>query len=470
MQRWQLTVGLFSAALLAALVAPRLAAAPPMSPPTPQIPSRVAERPTPPPGLPIGHVEVTARLDRAAILADATSERFLTITVGAVATRGPMIRRPIDLAVVMDVSGSMSANGKMDHAKRAAKRLVSEMHPEDTYALVTFEDDATTVIPPTQVLDPGLLHRAIDQIYEGGGTNLYAGLDRGAREIRRGLEDDAVGRVVVLSDGHANVGTIEPDALARLASEWAADGVTVSTIGLGLDFNEDLLATLSDVAGGTYAFVDDPNELETVFAAELNRSVSLVARRTAVHITLPAGVDGLEVIGWDAERHAQGWTVWLGDVYAGETRKIVARVRVDGGDSGSVEVADVRAEYHDLIEGRMSASTATAAAQVTTDPERLGASMNRDAAAEASRAWGTWHLDQSARAYAEGNVEESKRLISEGRKVLESAARQLAMPSLAEDAEALRNLGDVVETYDPSSIEGKRAIKGGKEMFRGRAR
>lgn len=478
MQRWHLTVGLAGLALIGAALAPRLSAltqiavAPPTPPAPPPIPE-ILPTPVAPPAAPSvagGHLRLEAGLDRTALLAGSPSERFLAITVSAPDDLGSSFRRPVDLAVVLDASGSMSARGKIDYAKRAAKLLASSMERGDTYTLVTFNDDAVTVVPATRVDDPTVIHRAIDRVYEGGGTNLYAGMDRGAHEVQRSLEPGAVGRVVVLSDGNANVGVTDPSALSRYASTLAGQGVAVSTIGLGLDYNEDLLATISDVGGGTYDFVDDPRELEAVFTDELDRTASVVARSTSVSISLPDGVTPVEVIGWDAERTETGWTVWMGDVYAGESRKIIARVRVDAPDVGTLQVASLAADYTDLVEDRAARTEAVAQATVTRSHADVERSVDTTRAAEANRAWGNWYLDMSTRAYERGEVTESRRLLRQGRSVLSEASQAYSAPMLQQDIQALEELDDIVVSHEAGSDAGKRAIKSAKETYRGRAR
>ena len=359
----------------------------------------------------------------------------------------------------------MSARGKIDYAKRAAKLIASEMDPGDTFSLITFNDEATTVIGATSVSDPRSIHRQIDRIYEGGGTNLYEGLSRGAREVERTLHDEAVGRVVILSDGHANVGVTDTDSLSRYAATIAGKGVSVSTIGLGLDYNEDLLANMADLSGGTYDFVDDPRDLESVFADELDRTASVIAADTQVTIQLPDGVTPIEVIGWDAKPNGNGWTVPIGNVYSGDTRKVIARVRVDSAFSQGrahvepdIEVASVRLDYQDVVDDITASAHASAAAQL------------RERAIEANRAYGSWFLNESAHAYKNGEVQKSRDLLQAGSSILKSASSQLSAPELANEADDLDQQELLYDSYAPASDEGKRAIKSGKERFRGRAR
>ena len=175
------------------------------------------------------------------------------------------------------------------------------MGPEDEYSLVTFNDSAQVIVPSTQVTDVDRISRQIDRVYEGGGTNLYGGMEKGQRQILEALDSGEVGKLVILSDGKANVGVSDPDSLARFAATASSKGISVTTLGLGVDYREDVMARIADMGGGHYDFIDDPSELGAVFEAELQRTTSLVARNTAVTIDLPPEVEAIEVIGWDAE-------------------------------------------------------------------------------------------------------------------------------------------------------------------------
>ncbi|MCB9685113.1 MAG: VWA domain-containing protein [Alphaproteobacteria bacterium] len=477
MQRWHVTLGLTALAVGAALLAPRLAALrthqdAPATGPDVMVDTIVTTPPALPPvqGDPLGHLTVTAGLDRTAVLAGGDNERFLTITVQAPTDVGVQSRRAVDLSVVVDVSGSMSARGKIDQARRAAKSLASAMEPGDTYSLVVFNDDATVVVPATGVEDVRAIHRAIDRVYEGGGTNLYAGLEKGAREIRGSVRDGAVSRLVVLSDGKANVGVTDPGALSRYAADLSASGISLSTVGLGLDYNEDLLARLADLGGGSYGFVSDASQLTTVFADELARTASVVARQTRVHVELPPNVVPVEVIGWDGVRSGNGWDVFVGDVYSGETRKIVTRVRVTGDASGSHQVADVDATYFDVPDSRDAHTPAQAAAIWTLDRSQIERSVDKQRAVDANRAIGSQLLDLSTRAYERGDRDASRELAAKSSAVLRGAADAYDAPELDEAAAQVEEAAAPMASAPPTTEVGRTRIKQNKELFRDLAR
>ncbi|TNE87487.1 MAG: VWA domain-containing protein [Deltaproteobacteria bacterium] len=467
MQRWQLTIGLVGLALGAALIAPTLKGV--LAPDAPTPPETVVSpvvAPTPP-RVPGGHLVVSSGLDRNAVLTADVTERFLTIEVSAPADIGVAYRRPVDLTVAMDRSGSMAARGKIDYAKAAAKHVVGQLDPDDVYSLVVFSDRADTVVEATHVSDASTLRRRIDRVFQSGDTNIVAGLDLAAAEIAKPIGESAVGRIVLLSDGKPTAGIVDPDAIVRRVAEISASGVSVSAIGLGLDYNEDLLARIADVGGGSYDFVDDPKELAAVFADELEHSASVVARSTSVDVDLGDGIELLDVFGWQTEHTTDGFRVFLGDVTAGETVKITARVRVKSPDTPqALTIAAIEAHYLDLIDEQQAMSENVCDATVTRDQVAVTSSVDKDRAVSASRAWGNSWLERSARAYEEGDQEEAKKLAEKSEEVLRYAFDDYAAPELAVDADNSAAQQAIYTRAKPTSSEGRRSIKAAKEYYR----
>lgn len=455
MQRWHLSLGLALVAVTAAGLAPQLM---PARTPT------LVDHPAPVDAS--GRLVLEAGLDRSAVLTGQANERLLVVRVSGEPGSGPLQRRPVDVGVVLDASGSMSAQGKIDFAKRGALRLAQRVQPVDSYSLVVFADHARVVVPATTDVNALDIGRAIDRIYEGGGTNLYAGIEQGANQVHSALRDGHVGRVIIMSDGHANAGVVDPAAFTRAAAALASQGVTVSTVGLGLDYNEDLLARIADVGGGSYDFVDDPRELEAAFSDELEAAGAVVARQVHVAIDLPAHVEGLDVFGYEAQRTARGWSVYLGDVYGNSERKIVARVRIGATGTEPSDVASIRAEYLDLVTERAASARVSVQAHPTRDPRALEASVAPEWALDAHRAYGNWYLDQSTRAYQRGDRAGSRTLLERGKQVLQQASEDLEAPELDADLKALREVGYDQGRHAPASAEGRRLIKGNKERFR----
>lgn len=477
MHGWHITAGLTGLALVGAALAPGLVTSPfgvPSEPHVPVLvpPAPLAEpppAPLPEPGLAAEGVTLEAALDRTAVLTGVAQDRLLTVRLTA-PDGGIEQRRPVDLSVVIDASGSMAAEGKMVYARQAAKLLASSMTPEDTFSLIVFDSSVRTIVPASHIQDPAAVHRAIDRIGEGGSTNLYGGIDVGVQQVQASLQRGSMGRVIVLSDGQANHGITAPRAFADLSARSNAHGVTVSTVGLGLDYNEDLLARISDLGGGSYDFVDDPSTLSAVFQDELNRTTAVFGRRGSVDIIVGADVEPVELVGWEGVRIEGGWRVPIGDLHASQTRQIVAKVRVRGTHDGPIEAATATATWTDVTDDLPRGAVATATATVSSDVAIVTASVNPTATVHANRAVGNHYLDLSARAYADGNRDEASRLLGLGYAVVEEAAAYDDGDALDGDLDDFKRQDALYQNAAPSSREGKWAVKSAKEKFRGRAR
>ena len=462
MQRWQLTAGLGVLALFAAILAPELSADTPQPEPL-EVPPKLSEvEPiTEPVTLESGHLTLKAGLDHPAVVEGLTQERLLVITIGA-DDLDEGSDRPVNVAVVMDRSGSMQAKGKMEYAKAAARELVESLDHDDRFSFVTFSDRAELVVSSQQVQDSAYLLRTIDGVREGGGTNLYEGLRSGLGQVRGQAGDDQVNRVIVLSDGKANVGVTSPTSLSSLAAQYNDEGVRVSTIGLGLDYNEDLLAQMADQGGGTYRFVNDPDVLATVFREELHQMTQVAASGVSVDVRLP-GAELVEVYGYDEQMVDDGFRVWIGDVYGGQTRRIVAKVRVTGVGS------EVTASTVTLSESGSLASyvePVQVKASVVASQRVVDRTVNRELAVLGNEAMAGALADDAAQAYAQGDLVQSQSLLKASTLVAGEAASRY-------DSDRLRSRGAELEVQSaeyeaaPESDAGRYAVKKNKEANRG---
>ncbi|UCG38018.1 MAG: VWA domain-containing protein, partial [bacterium] len=154
-------------------------------------------------------------------------------------------RPPLNLALVLDRSGSMAGEGKMEHVRQAAHMLVDRLGPDDLLSIVTYNNRVQVAVPSRRVTDRQFFHRVISRIQPGDRTFLSGGLEEGYRQVRRRRRSGFISRVILLSDGLANVGVTDSGRLARMTGSMYESGVSVSTFGMGYDFDEDLLASMA---------------------------------------------------------------------------------------------------------------------------------------------------------------------------------------------------------------------------------
>lgn len=441
MQRWQLTTGLAAGAILAAIFAPSVLRSldvtttktktPTPSPVTEEPPlplNRVQPASAGPDTVTVGHITMTTALDMGAQIQGSTEERFVVIDLSAAEVQGA-VRQPVHLAVVMDNSGSMDGKGKITNARMAAAELAQQLGPEDTLSLVTFSDRATTLLTHADHTEQPRMQALIRSIDPGGGTNLYAGLTEGQR-LLQAAEGDGVKRLILLSDGMANIGISDDRTLAQAAGSLVGEGITVSGLGLGLDYNEDLLAAMSDAGGGSYHFVDQPGQLSQLFAGELAQMGAVVGRQVTVDVDLGEGVELLDVYGYESARTSDGYRVFLGDVYSGSKRKIVARVRVSAEQPGQLAAAAATLSLTDVDTRALLEGDATAALAVTSDLQQVRASVNETAGEAAATAAAAKLLEESARALSEGDRAASTAQLTEGEELLRDLSVRYRRPAL----------------------------------------
>jgi Ca-activated chloride channel family protein len=199
-------------------------------------------------------------------------------------------RKPYHLSLVIDHSGSMSGE-PLREAVRCARHIVDRLDPTDQASLVIFDDRVKTLVGAQPVGDRKVLHMALTRIHEGGSTNLHGGWKTGADGLFTGAADSAVARVILLSDGNANVGEItDTEPIAALCQHAAEQGVTTSTYGLGRSFNEDLMVAMAQKGRGNHYYGDTAADLFQPFGEEFDLISNLHSRHVKLALGAPQGI------------------------------------------------------------------------------------------------------------------------------------------------------------------------------------
>jgi Ca-activated chloride channel family protein len=302
-----------------------------------------------------------ARVDRSLVALGVTDTRYCLLTVRAI--DGGVPRVPLNLALAIDTSGSMHGS-KLGRARDAAGLVVRHLTAIDRVAIVTYDDEARVVAPSTLLTAAGkteLLYQ-LGRIEAGGWTNLERGWATATDEVARvqTLGGDGVAaeasRVLLLSDGLANVGLTNSDKLVEQARERGASGIATSTMGVGADFNGELLEAMARQAGGRFQYVESAPQIPDCVQGELGELLRLVARGAAVEVALPDGVQVRDCLNdFPLERTKRGVRVRLGDLAAGDARRILLELQVDAGAVLDSPVALVAlAVFTDVQTGRGS--------------------------------------------------------------------------------------------------------------------
>lgn len=415
------------------------------------------------------HGNLGAALSSQKLLHNSTGEMFMAIDLTAQAKE--MAERPaLNLAIVIDRSGSMSGD-KIDQARSAALGLVDRLGVRDRVAVVQYDDTAQVILPST-TMDPAGKARArarIQGIRDNGGTNLHDGMALGRDEVLKSVDPAALKRVILLSDGVANVGITDTPSLSRVASSAAEKGARITTVGLGLDYNEDLMEALAEYGRGQYYYVKNGSDLDTVFAGELQSIQATVATNSEIRLTpLCPGVEIAEVYGYATQKDGQDTVIRMADVFGGDQRKMVARLRVPAGQTGTLNLVRVTMNYNDTDTRARKSAEIILGAEITSDAVAVERSANKDVVTAALEVESARAMREAADAYKRGDVAQATSINRAWRSKAEKQAKEYDLAPA--ETKALYDDLDVqagaIQTVNPYSDEGKDMVKGSKAKAR----
>jgi len=259
---------------------------------------------------------------------------------------------PLNLALVIDRSGSMDAPDKWPYLQQSLRVFFRSLDPDDIVAVIGYDDQAEVVLPAQRVGDRRWIEQTIKLLYPRGTTNLHAGLMLGFQEVDKNFDIRRNNRVILLTDGIANRGVTDPDQIAREALAYNERGIYLSTIGLGLDFNDQLLSQLARQGKGAYHFVDSAEEMDKVFRREVAGLVEKVAREVAVTVYPGQGVEMISLTGYDGRPPAGPVQITMQELGTGDGQVLLAQLQVSPGRGGERLVATVTLDYFDIFAQR----------------------------------------------------------------------------------------------------------------------
>ncbi|HSW41403.1 MAG TPA: VWA domain-containing protein [Patescibacteria group bacterium] len=276
-----------------------------------------------------------ARQDRHLIRPTHRSNRFVLVEVTAPAARSERGRPPVNLAFILDRSGSMSGD-KIRLAKQAIVEAIGRLHDDDRFAIVVYDDRVDVVVPGTHAT-PDTRRTALDRLREidaRGSTNLGEGWLRGAQQVAEALADEGVNRCLLLTDGLANVGITDRDALARHAGELRARGVSTTTFGVGEDFDEVLLQAMASAGGGHFYFIASAASIRDHITGEVGETLEVVARGVTLVVSAAEGIRVESLSPHPVNAGRDRTEVVLGDLASDERVEAVLRLNFPYGEAG----------------------------------------------------------------------------------------------------------------------------------------
>lgn len=284
-------------------------------------------------------VRVEVRLAHPVVAGDAVQQSFVWVgligegdeSAGPGFGRGEVPagnRLPVNLALVLDRSATMQGE-RLRQACQAVGRVLDWMQPDDVLAIVVYDSNVQVLLPASRQVDQVRVRQLLDELQARGHSNLFGGITRGAAEVRKFASGDRVSRVLLLSDGKATIGPGTPKALGELGASLHKEGISVSTIGLGLDYNEDLMVELAARSHGNHHFVEQPEDLAEAFEAELRQLDTVAATDVVLLLEFAPGVTPVRSLGRPVEITGNQVTARFGQVSWQQETALLLEVSID---------------------------------------------------------------------------------------------------------------------------------------------
>lgn len=235
--------------------------------------------------------------------------------------------RPLNISLVIDKSGSMASAEKLTRVKSALTTFVSQLRPTDIVSIVVFDSEASVLIPARPASDLAGIKSAIREIQPGSSTNINGGLMLGYQQALENYKKGWTNRVILLTDGIANVGVTDPKQIANGSLSFNDRGIDLSTIGVGIDLNQDLLASLAKSGRGLYHFVADSEDVEKVFVKEMQSLISPIATEPNLELDFGPGLQVDRVYGYSPTISGNKASFKLDNMNSGITQVVLVRVK-----------------------------------------------------------------------------------------------------------------------------------------------
>ncbi len=364
-----------------------------------------------------GHVA----LSHGKLLADGTRSMFVELRVRA--DERAKARAPLALVLVIDTSGSMEG-AKIVDARRAARQALDEMEADDLVSVVRFSSDAEVLVPLGRVAEVRDRARAaVAGLRASGNTNISRAVEAATREVAKAGPDRST-RVALVTDGRDTSGAPRGTA-ADVARREASRGVTVSTLGIGTDYDDAYLSDLASAGHGNYEFMRDASALGRFLSRELREAARTTATRVAIELDLP---DGARIHGvWGAT--VDGSRLSLGALFAGDERRVVVPIDVPAGSAGSRLRFGARASWLDSDGHAIELRTERLEVVVTDDQRDVDEARDARVHAAVTSVTASRREAEAAAAFEKGDRATALSLNEQSRRELEHAAT--AAPSEA---------------------------------------
>ncbi len=383
--------------------------------------------------------------EKSVLFAGPAQDVVIKVTLDAPPVPADIKRPRVNLSIVLDKSGSMGGE-KIRYAKAAAIEALQRLSRDDIFSLVVYDAAVHTVVPAQRASNIDRIISRIQGINAAGSTALFGGVSQGASEIRKHIGSDYVHRIILLSDGRANVGPESPAELGRLGAALIKENISVTTIGVGYDYNEDLMTRLSQKSDGNSYFVETGSDLPRIFASELGDVLNVVAKDVKLEISVPDGVKPLAVIGRDGRITGGKVELSMNQLYGDQEKYALIKVRIPKSLAGTtMDIAKASVYYENPFNRKREMAQGRSRARFSRDPKLVKGSTNVNVIREYHRNLNAMDQEKAISLSDKGKNKEAVMTLKASAVRMKNIAREYNDTVLLKEAESMEKQAEVIE-------------------------
>lgn len=339
-------------------------------------------------------VEYQLRAHNTYALAGQTVQNYVLADIGAFFAGGLQARAPIALALAIDRSGSMEGR-PIESVKTAVGLIVDQLTDADMLSIVTFSETVDVLMPASRVLNRELIKQHVARIQPKGTTNLFSGMSTAAEQLLAAKTPQHLSRVLLLTDGEANEGITEYSDIIAQARDLRMRGMTISAVGLGIEYNEELLSGIAKSTRGNYYYIDAIDRIPEVFDRELKDVFGTVATGARLKLRLADGVELTRAYGFEAAKGGSMVTIDLPDLTSSEKLPVLVQLALRPHPAARYRVVQSELEFTYFGQTQRQSLRADLVVEFSTDKDAImggidpvveAAMRERDIAANLRRA------------------------------------------------------------------------------------
>ncbi len=339
---------------------------------------------------------------------------FLRVGFYAKEVKRKKERLPLNISIVLDRSGSMSNEDKLAYAKRAIEFIVRNLTKKDIVSVVVYDDNVDVIVPPTAAVEKEKIVALIKAVEPGGSTNLSGGMLEGFNQVKKKYRSGQVNRVLLISDGLANVGITEPRQIQKMAGQRTQEGITISAFGVGKYFNEKLLTGIAEYGSANYYYIDQSDKIPEIFSRELEGLLAVVAQNCTIQVIPRSGASVEHVYGYNFDTIGEGVVIKLGDLVSEEKKLALIRLKPPKRRAGSLRLAWVQFSYDDAIseKGRVR-DERSVSISYTESPTLIAKNVNSVVTKDAEIHISSAMMEKAIDLVDRGEIDDAKKVIND---------------------------------------------------------